>query len=289
VYCGKVRAEDLPTDDQVAGYREHGWFVSGPIIPHDVLDRMRDLLEAHQHRPARDRLPDSVGVDEWSPAKGAGLRNNQFPCLQDPRFRELSLMPVIGAIAARLAGTPAIRLFYDQAITKPPADQEAVVGWHADRAYWSTCTSTELLTAWIPFEDSSVENGTLMVVDGSHRWPEADHLRDFKVRDLDDIGTRLGRDLPTDAVVPVAVRKGQVEFHHCRLLHASGPNRSPHPRVAFAVHLQDAANEHHDAFGPAGEPITIPSDRLCRRTADGRPDYSDPDVFPVLWAAGSEG
>ncbi len=38
-------------------------------------------------------------------------------------------LPILGEIAARLAGTDEIRLFDDQAVLKPPGDTGSVVGW----------------------------------------------------------------------------------------------------------------------------------------------------------------
>jgi hypothetical protein len=278
-----------PTPADVEHYREHGWHVTGPVVPHDLLDRMRDLVDEHQHRSADRRLPASVGHSDWSPADGPGVRNNEFLTYQEPRFAPLTLMPLIGEIAAALADTDEIRLFDDQSVLKPPGDTESVVGWHTDHSYWSTCTSDRMLTAWIPFEDATIENGALTVVDGSHLWPGTEDLRYFNVHDLDRLAEMLGRDIDPGAVRRLEVRKGQVEFHHARMVHASSANRSAAPRLALAVHLQDRANAHRDALMPDGRPVVLADDRLARRTADGRPDYADPAVFPVLWSAGRAG
>jgi ectoine hydroxylase-related dioxygenase (phytanoyl-CoA dioxygenase family) len=259
--------------------------VTGPIVPHDLIDRMRALVDEHQHRPADRRLPSSIGHTDWSPDDGAGVRNSEFLTFQDHRFAELTLMPLIGQVAAILAGTDEIRLFDDQAVLKPPTDDRSVVGWHTDQSYWWTCTSDRMLTAWIPFEDTTIENGTLAVVDGSHLWAGTDDLRYFNVGDLDRLGAMLGRPVSADDVCRVEVRKGQVEFHHAKMIHASAANTSGVPRLAIAVHLQDKANEYRLASTPDGTQIVLADDRLARRTPDGRPDYADPDVFPVLWAA----
>lgn len=232
----------MPTQSEVAHYREHGWHVTGPVIPHDLLDEIRVLVEEHQHRPPERRLAPSTGHSDWAPEDGPGARNSEFLTYQDPRFAPLTLMPLIGEIAAMLAGTDEIRLFDDQAVLKPPTDGRSVVGWHTDHSYWSTCTSDRMLTAWIPFEDSTVENGTLMVVDGSHLWPGTDDLRYFNVPDLERLGELLGRVVPPTAVRRVEVPKGQVEFHHARMIHASAANTSGAPRLAVAIHLQDRAN-----------------------------------------------
>ncbi|MFN8171171.1 MAG: phytanoyl-CoA dioxygenase family protein [Candidatus Nanopelagicales bacterium] len=278
---------ELPSPDEIAAYRERGWHVTGQVVPHDLLDSIRILVEEHQHRPAHRRLPESTGHTDWSPADGPGVRNSEFLTVQEPAFSPLTLMPLIGQIAALLAGTDEIRLFDDQAVLKPPTDDRSVVGWHTDHSYWSTCTSDRMLTAWIPFEDATIENGTLAVVEGSHLWLGTDNLRYFNVSDLDRLSALLGREVSDGDVRRLEVRKGQVEFHHARMIHASAANHTAAPRLAIAVHLQDKENAYRRAFTPDGVRIVLPDDKIARRTRDGDPDYSDPACFPVLWRAGS--
>ena len=116
----------LPAPEQVASYREHGWHVTGQIIPHDLLEEMRIVIDEHQRRPAHARLPPSIGHADWEPGHGRGVRNSEFLSVQQPLMRKLSLLPLLGEIAARLAGARSIRLFDDQAVVKPPDDGEAV-------------------------------------------------------------------------------------------------------------------------------------------------------------------
>ena len=96
---------ELPSPDEIAAYRERGWHVTGQVVPHDLLDSIRILVEEHQHRPAHRRLPESTGHTDWSPADGPGVRNSEFLTVQEPAFSPLTLMPLIGQIAALLAGT----------------------------------------------------------------------------------------------------------------------------------------------------------------------------------------
>lgn len=140
-----------------------------------------------------------------------------------------------------------------------------------------------MLTAWIPLQDSAASNGTLYVVDGSHRWPECEHVRDFNDPNLDHLAERIGREIPAQAVMPLKMSKGQLSFHHMRTLHASGPNHSGKPRFAVAVHLQDSANQYRSYSAADGKPVVLPHDNLCRSDSAGLPDYSDPAIFPVLW------
>lgn len=276
----------LPTEDDIRRYEKTGWYVTPEVVPHELLDRCAAAIAEH-HAGRRDHsLPKRAKFSDWRPGDGKGVRNSEFCSLQNDGVRELAMFPIIGAIAARLARSPSIRLFDDQAIYKPPAlnNNATAIGWHTDHSYWSTCTSTDMLTAWIPLSDSSVANGTLYVVDGSHRWPESEHLRGFNDADLNSLEKRLGRSIPQSSIIPMQLKKGQFSFHHMRALHASAPNHASTERVALAVHLQDHENRYRPYTTPNGDAVVLPHDQLCRCGSNGLPDYADPDVFPVIWS-----
>jgi ectoine hydroxylase-related dioxygenase (phytanoyl-CoA dioxygenase family) len=157
--------------------------------------------------------------------------------------------PVLVAMAARLASTAGIRLLDDQLVYKPTSASRAMtaVGWHAYHAYWGTCSSGRLLTAWIPFSDVDEDSGTLAVLDGSDRWPDTENARFFNDADLDAIEQQFSAHGRTVTRVPFHLRKGQASFHHGWTLHASLPNTSARVRLALAVHLQDVDNRYQPA------------------------------------------
>lgn len=282
----------LPTREDIARYRERGYHVVPDCIPHALLDRVVRSIPRHQAGHRDRRLSARARFSDWREGDAGAVRNNEFCSLQNDAVRDLVMHPLLGEIAARLAASPAVRLFDDQLIDKPPATEDAqttIVGWHTDGSYWSTCSSERMLTAWIPLQDTSVENGTLCVVEGSHLWPEADHVRGFNQTDLDSLGERIGRDIPPKLVRPLELRKGQVSFHHMRALHASMPNMSGGPRRAVALHMQDDANAYRPYRTPDGTLVVLPHDQLCRTAPDGHPDYSDPAIFPQLWPDADDG
>ena len=262
---------DLPTPGDVAFYREHGWYVTDPIVPLDLLDDMVRRVDDHQRRPDAERLRSTVGHEDWRPGDPPGVQNSEFLTYQQPAFGVLTLAPLIGAIAARLAGTGSVRLFDDQAVVKQPDDGEAIIGWHTDHAYWSTCTSTEMITAWIPLQDTTADSGTLMVVDGSHLWDTSEHLRLFHDRNLARLGEVVGRDVPAERVVRIELRRGQVSFHHMRLMHASESNRSDRPRRVLSVHLQPEDNQYREVLGADGRPVRLADDGVAALLQAGDP------------------
>ena len=275
----------LPTEEDVCAYEEHGWWVSPPCLSEAVVDAGAQAADRfYEHRDRR--LPFASGFSDWTPEDGMDtVRNNEFVSLQSDALAAFACQPIIGAMAARLARTPEIRMLDDQLVYKPAgvAGSRTVVGWHADQAYWGTCSSDRLLTAWIPFHDIDEERGTLVVLDGSHRWDESDHIRSFNDDDLGSVERTLrsrGRELVR---VPIELRRGQISFHHGRTIHASYPNRSDRPRLALAVHLQDRDNHYRHCSTPDGREVHMFSEQLCRRLDDGNPDLADPDVFPTIW------
>ena len=276
----------LPTEEDVAFYEEHGWYVSKKVLSDEIIDEAIRGSERY-YRGERDmQLPVSSGYSDWKPEDGDIIRNNEYVSLQNRQLRQLALQPIIGAIAARLARTKQIRLLDDQLVYKPPTGKngKSAIGWHADRAYWSNCSSDNLLTAWIPFHDCDESIGPLVVLDGSHKWSGTQELRLFKHQNLEDIEQRFDREGRRLIKVPMTLKKGQISFHHCWAIHGSHPNYSKSFRLAIAVHLQDEANHYRAFWNEKGKPIHLFQDTWCRKLPNGNPDYSDPAVFPVLWS-----
>jgi len=275
--------ELLPSDEDVAFYREHGWYISKKILSDEAID---DALYGSERHYAGERDSELLvgGYLDWKPGDGDALRINDYVSLQNDQLRNLVHTPLIAAVAARLSGSSTIRLFHDQLIYKPSGEKKAAIGWHVDRAYWSTCTSDEMLTAWIPFHDCDERMGTVTMLDGSHRWTDTADLRTFRRHDLDQLEQQFSSSGNAIRKVPMNLKKGQVSFHHARTIHGSYPNVSNAPRIALAVHLQDAANQyclHHDDQGNVSFHII---DSLCRKQPNGNPDYADPDICPMLWS-----
>jgi ectoine hydroxylase-related dioxygenase (phytanoyl-CoA dioxygenase family) len=275
----------LPTDEEVDFYQTHGWYITRPVISDEMIELALKGCERLYNGDLDYSLPIQTGFKNWSPEDGDGLRNNEFTALQVNELRRFAQQPVIGAIAARLAKTSSIRLFDDQVVYKPPVRDagEGAVGWHTDTAYYSNCTSPQLLTGWIPFHDCDDAIGPLVVIDQSHRWTGTDHFRFFNSQNLDELEQNLNQFSATIKKIPMTLKKGQMSFHHFSAMHGSYPNRSSQPRRAMALHLQDASNGYQPCERPDGTPIHHVLDQVCCPLPNGDPDYGDPTVFLPLW------
>ncbi|HEY0700348.1 MAG TPA: phytanoyl-CoA dioxygenase family protein [Micromonospora sp.] len=284
----------LPTDAEVAEYARSGWYLTRKLLTDDEVDELVAASERF-YAGERDReLPARPPrLAYWTPEKGQVQRHNDYVHYESDAIARILRKPIIGAVAARLAEAEEIRVFQATLIYKPPVAGEPsnVVPWHFDRHYWQSCTSERMLTAFIPFHDCDEEMGTITMVDGSHRWTEIGgddkttrHFADRDRSELEDLLTENARHNGAEVrKVPMVIPKGHMSFHHCRTYHGSGPNRSDRPRRAISLHLQDGANEYRAYPLSTGGVVEYNHVFLVRRTADGRPDYADPDYCPVLW------
>ena len=284
----------LPTDDEVAEYARTGYYLTRKLFTDAEVDELVAASERFYAGVRSRTLPGRPPrLAYWTPEQGPVQRHNDYVHYESDDLAHILRKPILGAVAARLAKADEIRIFQSTLIYKPPIAGEPsnVVPWHFDRHYWQSCTSDDMLTAFIPFHDCGLEMGTITMVEGSHRWEEIgtddSTTKHFADRDNDDLDKMLEVNAAHNGVevrkVPMIIPKGHMSFHHCRTYHGSGANVSGVPRRAISFHLQPGDNEYRPFRLSNGDVVTYNHDVLVRRTADGRPDYADPEFCPVLW------
>jgi hypothetical protein len=284
----------LPSESDVESYAEHGWYLSKKLFRDDEVAGLVTASERY-YEGERDRsLPvRPPKLAYWDPSMGDVQRHNDYVHYEHDGLARLLRKPLVGAVAAALAGAREIRVFQSTLIYKPPIATEPsnVVPWHFDKHYWSASTSDRMLTAFIPFHDCDEEMGTITMIDGSHRWREIgtddSMTRHFAERDNSDLDRVLAENAAYNGAevvkVPMIIPSGHMSFHHCRTYHGSASNRSARPRRAVSFHLQDGENAYRRYVLSTGEVLAYNHDVLVRRGPDGSPDYSDPEFCPVVW------
>ena len=147
------------SDAQVEGFWENGF-----IVLEEVLDRaeitafgeaIRDVAMAHFR--ARG-LALSFG--------GAFLQQLNLRYCSDA-VRSFVQSPRFGRIASRLLRTPAVRLYHEQALFKPPGGIDS--HWHQDQFYFPF-DDTFTMGLWMPLVDCSLDMGPLRFIAGSHQY-----------------------------------------------------------------------------------------------------------------------
>jgi len=126
--------------------------------------------------------------------------------------------------------------------TKTPRTALMTVPWHQDAAYFAEVSEVIPLqpTAWIPFVDTTVKNGTLQLMPGSHRSREifphhlerdVGHKKSWYLYIAED-------DLPSGNQVTCDVKKGSILWHGNLMVHRSTENYSDKIRWSCDLRYQ---------------------------------------------------
>ena len=129
-----------------------------------------------------------------------------------------------------------VRFWHDQLFCKP-AQHGGVVAWHQDYSYWTRTEPIDHLTCWIGLDDSTVENGCVHYIPGSHRWPLLPITG--LAGDMTAIREVLSDKQWEQFQNPVAVelKAGECVFHHPLMVHGSFENLSDQPRRATVINV----------------------------------------------------
>jgi len=142
------------------------------------------------------------------------------------------------SIAAQLHG-PGMVIDYDQLLAKRPFKDDAVFEWHQDQAYWPVLADARTATCWLAVDDSTLENGCMRFVPGSHREALRPH-RPLKNDRGESHTLFCDVDPQRDEIRPMPIRRGDITVHNERVLHGSGGNRTSGWRRAYIVAFRAA-------------------------------------------------
>ena len=227
------------TPQLVADFRRDGFVV----VP-DVLsaDELRLYGSATDEAVARRSRGDTRALAEKSRYEQSFIQCQNL-WEDSPGVRALSFHPVLGQTAARLLGVDAVRLWHDQALYKEPGGRETDP--HQDHPYWPI-VETNTITAWIPFDGSTLESGAMGYLPGSHRLG----LREFVNIFTGDVDDPLARgELAGIEPVFVEVPAGAVAFHHGLTFHLARPNATGTVRrVHTVIYFADGSTRGEGQF-----------------------------------------
>lgn len=139
------------------------------------------------------------------------------------------------AIAAQLLGVDAQILRGWGHMIRKPARVGAPLPWHQDEAYWDPAFDYVALGSWMTLDPATSESGCMSFVPGSHRGDVRLHRH---VGDDPTVHGLYAPGIDATSAVALPVQPGGAIFHHCRIIHSSGPNRSERVRRAYANEWQ---------------------------------------------------
>ena len=221
--------------EQIDFFHEHGYLAGIRLLNESQIDTLRNEL-ADLVQPGHDG---SELWYEYNSNESADPDRVLFHALGAwrirPGFHDLLWNAKMLVVASQLLGG-SVRFWHDQLFCKP-AKHGGVVAWHQDYSYWTRTTPMNHLTCWIGLDDSTVDNGCVNYVSGSHEW---DLLPITGLAgDMDAIAAVLNEQQLERFNSPVAVElnAGECSFHHPLMIHGSRENRTNNPRRAAVVNL----------------------------------------------------
>ncbi|MCH9673533.1 MAG: phytanoyl-CoA dioxygenase family protein [Gammaproteobacteria bacterium] len=207
------------TAADVADYRRHGYLPGR---------RLLTPQQAEYFRAGCDRC--------CGPARKDGIRrqasNRVKPYLLFPWAAQLVRHPQILDTVEDLIG-PDILVYHTTVWLKEPQSNE-FVPWHQDATYFGLAPF-EQVTAWVALTDSTIENGCLQVLPGSHQAGQRPHKDRRDERAMLSRGQTLTDQLDEGQAINLLLSAGDVSFHHTLLMHRSSPNRSRTRRIGIGV------------------------------------------------------
>lgn len=224
---GYLVVRDLIDSETIKAYQKiYDDFVSGVI---DVGANRRDLK----------------GEDGKSETES--ITQIMVPSKYHPALLESDYYGKIRSISRALLGED-LEIDFDMFINKPP-HSDAPTPWHQDCAYWIDMPDKRAVSAWMPLDEATLDNGCMWYVPGSHKEPMRKHASTAKNGALICEGTE-------NEAIAVPLGPGSCVLHHGATVHYSRGNTTGTNRRAMIVNLrsQEMINyERNRGFDHTGE------------------------------------
>ncbi|MGH9138224.1 MAG: phytanoyl-CoA dioxygenase family protein [Acidimicrobiales bacterium] len=198
----------------VDAFRAEGWFVADGLFSPAECDDIVDHVEQA-----------AFELTLGEPADGP-LSYRPMMHLASPALTAVATDARWAPIVLPLLGTGDARLYWEQAVAKPP-HALTELPWHQDNGY-TPLEPEEYVTCWLALDDADEHNGCLRVIPRSHRHGTLPHHNGPGP-------FRVGHDGSGDDGVAVPVPRGSVLVFSSLLLHRSGPNTTARPRRAWII------------------------------------------------------
>ncbi len=224
------------TGNASSDYARDGFLVARQIIPHQAIDALLSNFVQLTNDAANTKFTCAHDPELASLfARDTGLQSTVYDQVRKPDWLvELSKSSRLTAAARSLIGDNITLMSKIPFRIDAPMETKELAVWHQDFFYVKG--NTDVVTAWIPMQDTVYLNGCLSVMPGSHLLGPVEHdgktgKRHFPTKHLD-------REIRL-----VEMQKGDVLFFHSSLLHTGNINLSN--SVRYSVQAR---------YSPSGKP-----------------------------------
>jgi ectoine hydroxylase-related dioxygenase (phytanoyl-CoA dioxygenase family) len=226
-------------ESDIEAFRRDGYVHLPGVMSEDEMQAIEDVYESFLRGEiavaGKDFNDMTTGEHGTDPA-GYAVVNVMLPRRYHPEWQGNIFERRARSIAEQLCGE-GMTIDFDQLLAKSPGRPDAVFHWHQDQAYWIDTDDRRTATCWLAVDDSTLENGCMQFLPGSHREPVRPHRPLHGDRSASHT---LVTDLrPDDVMRPVEIRRGDITVHNEGVLHGSGGNTSRDSyRRAYIVALR---------------------------------------------------
>ena len=259
-------ARTILTPALVEDFRRDGFVVVPDVLSPDEIRRYGSAVDEAVARRSRH--------DGRTLAEKSRYEQSFVQCQNlwedSPGVRPLTFHPLLAEAAARLLGAGAVRLWHDQALYKEAGGRQTDP--HQDHPYWPI-VETDTVTAWIPFDGSTLGSGAMGYLPGSHRAGVREFVNIFFPGE-DDPDPLARPELEGIEPLFVEVPAGAVAFHHGLTFHLAAPNSTGTVRrVHTVIYFADGSTRGDGMFPhPSVERARIPMGAVIAS-----------DVTPLAW------
>ncbi len=231
----------LVTEEEKQRFRTDGYVHLRGVMSAEEMDEIEEVYDRFLRReivvPGKDFNDMTTGEHDSDPS-GYSIINVMLPRKYHPEWQGNLYEQRAASIAEQLCGE-GMRIDFDQFLAKQPYKSDAVFGWHQDQAYWIDTDDRRTATCWLAVDPSSLSNGCMQFLPGSHNEPVRPHHPLHGDREKSHT---LVTDLrPDDVMRPVEIERGDITVHNEGVLHGSGGNTSGNYRRAYIVAFRSQA------------------------------------------------
>ena len=245
----RVGDDYLLSANDIQAFHDNGFLHLEDVITEDEVQ----AIEPHYNRITNNEIPNmgrnlcDMSGSYNDKFEDFNLINANIPRHYIPELRDNIYERITASIARQLYGE-GMALDYDQFLTKKPSRKAAAFAWHQDMGYWPVGTpDTKTATCSLAMTDSTLENGCLRFVPGSHK-----SQRILKHRPAGNTNTRdeahtMILDISDQAEVAYQpVKRGSITVHDEWIIHGSDGNQSDTWRKTYIVAYRSEATVKHE-------------------------------------------
>ncbi|MCX5338665.1 phytanoyl-CoA dioxygenase family protein [Streptomyces atratus] len=225
-----------PISQRAVIFHEDGYARMGELLSPAEVDLYRSIYDRFLNGEidCGDKRSDLGAGSARSNGAAENITQIMWPSELYPRLLGLPLHERGLALARELIGDDAV-LDFDMLIDKAP--RTAVpTPWHQDAAYWVGLPDTRAVSIWVALDESTLDNGCMWYVRGSHETPIRAH------RSAGAGGGAIECECSEDepGAMPLPLAPGHAAAHAGGTLHYSRGNTTDGHRRAYILNYRPA-------------------------------------------------